>query len=85
MDYYAFDPKAKVIREFEKIRGVKIEGIDAGTWQGKRLRTELLILLRDQVGLTFREIVELPIFADLQYLSMSRLYQTFKKRGESWE
>jgi len=42
-----------------------------------------LVRLRDQAGLTFRESVELPVFADLQYLSMPRLYQNFKKRGES--
>jgi len=30
----------------------------------------------------FREIIELPVFSDLQYLSLSRLYQNFKKKHD---
>lgn len=59
---------------------MKIEDIATGTWQGKRLRTELLVRLRDLAGLKFREIIELPVFSDLQYLSLSHLYQNFKKK-----
>lgn len=79
-DDYDYDPEEKVIQEFEKFRGVRIEEINVGTLQGKRLRTELLVRLRDQAGLKFREIAELPVFADLQYLSMSRLYLNYRKR-----
>jgi len=53
-----------------------------GLGKGKRLRTELLVRLRDAAGLKFREIIELPVFSDLQYLSMSRLYQNFKKKRD---
>lgn len=77
-DDFDYDPVEKVIQEFERARGVKIEDINVGTWQGKRLRAELLFRLRDLAGLKFREIIELPIFSDLQYLSMSRLYQNHK-------
>jgi len=35
-------------------------------------------------GLKYREIIEKPIFSDLHYLSMSRLYHDFcKKKGKA--
>jgi hypothetical protein len=40
----------------------------------------LLVRLRDVAGLKFRKIIELPVFSDLQYFSMSCLYQNFKKK-----
>jgi len=41
----------------------------------------LLVRLHDLAGLKFREIIELPVFSDLQYRSMSRLYHNFKKKN----
>ncbi len=82
-DDFGYDPEEKVIWEFEKSKGVKIEDIDVGAWQGKSLRAELMVRLRDQAGLKFREIIELPVFSALQYLSTSRLYQNFKKKKRS--
>ena len=41
-----------------------------------------LVLLHDWTGLNYREIIEIPIFCDLQYLSMSRLYQIFSDGRE---
>jgi hypothetical protein len=84
-DDFGYDSEAKVIQEFERDKGVEIEDIAVGTWQGKRLRAELLVRLRDVAGLKFREIIELPIFSDLQYLSMSRLYHNFKKKHNQAE
>jgi REP element-mobilizing transposase RayT len=81
-DFY-FEPVAKVIQEFERDKGIKIEDINVGNWQGKRLRTELLVLLHDLTGLKYREIIEIPIFSDLHYLSMSRLYHNFRKKKET--
>ena len=71
-DDFGFEPVAKVIQEFERDKGIKIEDINIGTWDGKRLRTELLVLLHDLTGLKYREIIEIPIFSDLHYPSMSR-------------
>jgi hypothetical protein len=81
-DDFDFDPVAKVIQEFEGAKGVRIEDINVGNWQGKRLRTELLVRLHDLAGLKYREIIELPIFSDLHYMSMARLYQNFRKKNE---
>jgi len=81
-DDFGYDPEDKVIQEFEQDKGVKIEDIAVGNWQGKRLPAELLVRLRDVAGLKFREIIELPVFSDLQYLSLSRLYHNFKKKHD---
>jgi REP element-mobilizing transposase RayT len=72
-DDFGYDPVTKVIQEFERAKGMKIEDIEVGNWQGKRMRTELLARLHDLAGLKFREIIELPIFSDLQYPSMSEM------------
>jgi REP element-mobilizing transposase RayT len=80
-DFY-FEPVAKVIQEFEQDKGIKIEDINIGKLTGKQLRTELLVLLHDLTGLKYREIIEIPIFSDLHYLSMSRLYHDFRKKKE---
>lgn len=79
-DDFGFEPVAKVIQEFERRRGLKIEDINIRNWQGKKLRTELLVLLHDLTGLKYREIIEIPIFSDLKYQSMSRLYQNYHKK-----
>lgn len=79
-DDFGFEPVAKVIQEFEKDKGIKIEDINIGNWQGKRLRSELLVCLFDLTGLKYREIIEIPIFSDLHYQSMSRLYHNFRNR-----
>jgi len=82
-DDFGFEPVAKVIQEFEHAKGIKIEDINVGNWQGKRLRAELLVLLHDLTGLKYREIIEIPIYSDLHYMFMSRLYQNFRKKNEA--
>ncbi len=81
-DDFGFAPVEKVVQEFEQRHGVAIESLDVTTWKGKRLRGELLVLLRDQAGLTYREIIEFAIFSPLKYLSMSQLYRQAKRRGQ---
>ena len=80
-DFY-FEPVAKVIQEFERDKGIKIDDINIGKLNGKRLRTELLVLLHDLTGLKYREIIEISIFSDLHYLSMSRLYHNFRNKKD---
>lgn len=60
----------KVFWEFEDKHGIKVDEIDTGTWAGKRLRGELLILLKDQAGLKYREISEIDIFSDIGFLDL---------------
>jgi len=75
-----FEPVERVFREFEDSRGVRLDAIDTGTWKGKRLRGELLILLKDQAGLKYREISEIDIFSDMGFSSLRRLYRLSKER-----
>ena len=62
------------------MRGIKVDRIDTGTWEGKRLRGELLILLKDEAGLKYREISDIDIFSDLSFSSLRRLYRISKER-----
>ena len=62
------------------MQGIKIDRIDTGTWEGKRLRGELLMLLKDKAGLKHREISDIVIFSDLSFSSLRRLYRISKER-----
>jgi len=75
-----FEPIEKVIYEFEKKIGKKIENIDVTTYKGKRERGELLVYLRDNTGLKYKEIFEFDIFRDLKFNSLGHLYSSSKKR-----
>jgi REP element-mobilizing transposase RayT len=75
-----FEPVERVFCEFESMRGIKVDRINTGTWEGKRLRGELLILLKDEAGLKYREISEIDIFSDLSFSSLRRLYRISKDR-----
>ncbi|GAI79839.1 unnamed protein product [marine sediment metagenome] len=56
-DDYIFRPVDEVIEEFEKKKGIKIIEIKTNKFAGKKLRTELLVLLKDEAGLTYKEII----------------------------
>jgi len=75
-----FEPVEKVIFEFERKHGIKIEEIRLETHAGKKLRGELLVLLKDLSGLKYREIVEFLFFSDMQYNSLGSLYKHTKRR-----
>jgi hypothetical protein len=80
MDDRFFEPVEKVIWEFEKKIGIKIEAINVSTRIGKRLRGELLVRLRDLGGLRYTEINEIPPFDSLLLTSMRKLYKDTKRR-----
>jgi REP element-mobilizing transposase RayT len=75
-----FDPYEKIIQEFEHMKGISIDEIDVGGYTGKRLRGELLFYLKDNGGLTYGEIAEMPIFGDIQMSSLGKLYQDARRR-----
>jgi len=58
---------------------LRAEEINTGSLEGKRLRGELLVRLRDAAGLNFRQISEMEPFRGLQYMSLSHLYWMAKK------
>lgn len=79
-DDFFFESMEKVIWEFEKKKRIKIDKIDISTIKGKRLRGELLLLLKDKTGLTYSEIGVFDIFSDLNSNSLRSIYRNTKKR-----
>ncbi len=80
-----FEPLEKVIWEFEGKIGLKLEEINIKSHRGKRLRGELLVLLKDLSGMKYLEIIEIPMFSNLSLNSLPKLYQDAKKRQEASE
>jgi hypothetical protein len=75
-----FDPVDKVIWEFKKQEGLSIDKIDVTTHPGKRQRGELLVLLKDKAGLTYKEISKFEIFGDIRLVSLRSIYRNMKKK-----
>lgn len=77
-----FEPLAKVIQEFEKKIGQRVDLLGGATWEDKRLRGKLLVEIRDRCGLRYSEIAELPVFSDIQLGTLGSLYWHSKKRAQ---
>jgi len=75
-----FEPVEKVFWEFINIHGVNLDEIDTRTWEGKRLRGELLVLLKDKAGLKYKDIGEFDIFSDLSFSSLRSLYYISRQK-----
>ena len=75
-----FEPVVKIIREFEQKIGNDIEKINVTNHEGKRLRGELLVRLKDWGGLTYGEINKIPPFDWLKQGSLGKLYPDTKAR-----
>jgi REP element-mobilizing transposase RayT len=75
-----FNPVEKVIWEFEQKIGQSVEELDRSSHTGKRLRGELLIRLKDIAGMKYSEIIEIPPFDSLKFVSLGKLYRDAKKR-----
>jgi len=76
---YIFETAAKVIENFEEEKVTKIDRIDINTLEGKGLRSELLVQLKDRAGLKYTDIIEYPIFKSLKYSSLGQLYRKAKE------
>ncbi|MCP4221015.1 MAG: hypothetical protein GY765_40675 [bacterium] len=77
----SFEPESKVLWEFEKLEGVKLDEINVTTIRGKRQRARLLVLLKEKAGLTYKEIGEFEIFSDLEMNSLYQIYKNAKARS----
>jgi len=66
--------------EFEQKHGIHLNRLDFGTLQGKRLRSELLVHLKERSGLTYSQIARLDYFGDLSINSLGSLYHRFRKK-----
>lgn len=78
-----FEPVEKVLWEFERMNGTKIEDINARTLEGKRLRGELLIHLKERAGLKYREIGEFDLFEDLSFSSLRSIYRNMRSKKKT--
>jgi len=67
--------------ELERKHGVKLDGMDFGTWAGKRMRGELLARLRKVAGLTYREISPLPGFSAIKQFFAGQTMHGCEKTG----
>ena len=74
-----FEPVEKVLWEFKNIHGINFDKIETWTWSGKRLRGELLVLLKDKAGLKYKDINEISLFSNLSFASLRSLYRRTKK------
>lgn len=77
---YIFESPEDIIREFQKKHGIGIDEINTGNREGKRLRSKLLVLLKDRAGLSYQEIIEYPLFKSLKYCSLGQIYRRAKRR-----
>jgi len=75
-----FDPCEKVLAEFERMKSVQIGEIDVTGYHGKRLRGELLVLLKENAGMTYREIAGMDLFAGLELSSLGGIYRQTRRR-----
>lgn len=77
-----FEPIEKIIYEFEKKHEIKLDKIDTCSINGKRLRGEFLVLLKELSGLKYIEIKEFDLFSDMSFSSLGSLYFHTKKRNK---
>ena len=75
-----FEPVEKILMEFEQKHGIQLNRLDFGTLQGKRLRSELLVHLKERSGLTYSQIARLDYFANLSINSLGSLYHRFRNK-----
>ena len=77
---YILQPVEKVIEEYEENKKIKISQIDVNSLKGKKLRSELLVYLKDRTGLKYSEIIKYPLFQTLKLSSLGKTYKRAKKR-----
>ncbi len=77
-----FEPVEKIIYEFEHKHEIKLDKIDTCSINGKKLRGEFLVLLKELSGLKYKEIKEFDLFSDLSFSSLGSLYFHTKKRNK---
>ena len=78
LDDQNFEPVEKVIQEFERKYGLKIDDIDTNNHAGKRLRTELLVHLKDRAGLRYVDIIQMDVFSRLSLGGLGCNYRDYK-------
>jgi len=78
---FIMKPVEDVINDFEKQYGIKIEQINPNTMKGKELRNKLLVLLKDEAGMKYSEIIKLAPYRTLKYSSLAKIYIRTKEKS----
>jgi putative transposase len=78
---YDFASVERTIRGFEKRERIQISKIDVKTRAGRLQRDKLLVLLKDEAGLPYSEIIKYAPFQSLKYSSLGHLYQKMKRKA----
>jgi REP element-mobilizing transposase RayT len=75
-----FKGSTQIISEFEREKGMKLDKVDFVSREGKRMRGELLVKLKDEGGLKYTEIINYPWFESLKYNSLGQIYKRTKEK-----
>ena len=70
---------SEIIANFERNEGIRIQDINARNYTGKRQRAKLLVLLKEQGGRKYSEIIHIPLFRKLKQNALSSIYRNAKK------
>ncbi len=70
----------QVMQEFKCKHGVAPGDIDCSNHHGKALRSQLLVALKDEAGMTYSEIIQVPIFQTLKCNSLGQIYRRTKAK-----
>lgn len=79
--FFDFINPDEIVQQFQKEFNVKMEFLNYVAMSNKRLRSKLLVRLKDHGGLTYPEIKDLKIFKDLKLTSLNNIYKREKKRN----
>jgi hypothetical protein len=75
------DPE-KIVDEFQKIHSIRLKDIDFSTREEKTLRSVLLKKLKEEGGLTYREIIQYEPFCRLKFSTLPKMYKRIKEKSE---
>lgn len=75
IDDFYFEPVEKIFYEFKRKHKIDAYDIDSKSYEGKRLRGELMVNLKDKAGLTYGEIKKISIFSELKLTSLGWIYK----------
>jgi REP element-mobilizing transposase RayT len=74
------EPIDNILMDFETLRGISIDDINVNSRNGRALRDELLVLLKDKAGLSYSEIIQCTPFQNLKYSSLGQMYRRTKEK-----
>jgi hypothetical protein len=69
------EPLEKVFQEFERDCRIIKEELIVQAYARKKMRAELHVHLKERAGMTYREMAQSDLFADLELSSMGCIYR----------